>query len=67
MGVVNEPVLLTNELGLADNDAASVSGDEIDVVDATHYITSPFGLGALTICTTNLSQWGALALFEGAP
>jgi aspartate aminotransferase len=22
---------------------------------------------ALTICTTNLSQWGALALFEGAP
>ena len=52
VGVVNEANALLNEMGLLNGSASPVSSTLIDIVVATHYITTPFTTGNLTICTS---------------
>ena len=49
MGVVIEKMM--DDFGMA-TDWQSKSRDEIDIVDNTHYITSPFSTGLLTYLTS---------------
>ena len=51
MGVVFEDGDLFSPLGLSTSQT-SYTGSAISIVDNTHYITSPFGIGDLTIATT---------------
>jgi hypothetical protein len=50
IGVVNEEVEVAAEFGFAE-DRDWDSRDEIDVTDNSHYITSPFSTGLLTLYT----------------
>ena len=49
MGVVIEKMM--DDFGMA-TDWQSKSRDEIDIIDSTHYITSPFSVGLLTYLTS---------------
>ncbi len=48
IGVVSEEETLVDEFGFAAN-TSSGSRDAMDCVDNTHYITSPFAIGVLTL------------------
>ena len=52
MGVVFEDGDLFAPLGLSTSQT-SYAGSSINIVDNSHYITSPFGIGELTIATTS--------------
>ncbi|MDH3642224.1 MAG: DNRLRE domain-containing protein, partial [Gammaproteobacteria bacterium] len=52
IGVVNEQPELVNEFGFGAQGSVWKSRDEIDVIDNTHYITSPFATGLLTITSS---------------
>lgn len=49
VGVVNSEPALTDELGVATLTAGTVSDNVMNVADNTHYITSSFALGSLTL------------------
>lgn len=51
VGVVNEESYLNDDLLLTNSNGGTFSDDEIDIVDATHYITSDFSTGDLAILT----------------
>ncbi|MDH3452961.1 MAG: DNRLRE domain-containing protein, partial [Gammaproteobacteria bacterium] len=52
IGVVNEQPALVDEFGFGAQGSVWKSRDEIDVLDNTHYITSPFATGLLTITSS---------------
>jgi hypothetical protein len=52
LGVVYEDGDMNDELDLASGQT-SFTGASIRIVDASHYITSPFGIGDLTIASAN--------------
>jgi hypothetical protein len=54
IGVVNDEDALSGEFGFSTG-FVNYPSDSIDITDDTHYITSPFGLGALTITTSSQS------------
>ena len=76
IGVVNEETALPDEFGISST-RTGYTGTDIDIVDTSHYITSVFTSGILTIATsaTGLNRLGgtlapgmdALALTAGAP
>lgn len=49
IGVVDEEADLYDELGFSANSWPYGNQTKVGIVDATHYITSPFGVGDLTI------------------
>lgn len=55
IGVVNEENGVYSNLGVSSN-SGSFSGDAIDIVDNSHYITSKFSLGVLKISTSSQSM-----------
>jgi hypothetical protein len=64
LGVVSEKYDLSDELGLTSTSAA-VAATAVSITDNTHYITSPFPAGALTIFT--ISQSAATVTGTAAP
>lgn len=52
IGVVCEEVALTDEMGISTS-RLNPWGTQIDIVDNTHEITSPYPLGPLTVMTSN--------------
>ena len=63
LGVVNEEPALADEFGISSSSSAGANTD-IDIVDNTHYITSEFGTGPLTIfdwATADTGVAGTLA------
>ena len=54
IGVLNDEPFLNDAFKVSSSDGASLTGTQIDIVDNTHYITSLFSIGLLTI--TSVSQ-----------
>lgn len=52
VGVVDEERLLHDDFEFASSGASTHTMQTIDIVDNSHYITSPFSLGALTVTST---------------
>ncbi|MFQ5463451.1 MAG: hypothetical protein ACE5E5_12610 [Phycisphaerae bacterium] len=67
IGVVNEHPGLGDDLGFSVNLPLSIASSGVTVLDNTHYITSPFALGGLALCSSAqaLTVFGA-ALATGA-
>ncbi len=53
IGVVYEEDNLDDDLKLAEEDGDDFSASAIDITDNSHYITSPFSTGSLTVLTTS--------------
>ena len=51
IGVVNDEEALADELGFASGNA-NYTTSTIDITNSSHYITSPFSIGSLTITTS---------------
>lgn len=58
LGVVNQEGPLNDELGIATGYATTV-GTEINIRDTSHYISSPFRAGALSIYANNMELLSA--------
>lgn len=75
IGVVSEENLLDDDMEFSSSpvDRADVGGTQIDIVDNSHYITSTFSTGVLTIYTSSTNNYenratvasGAEVLAEG--
>ncbi|MCA9146996.1 MAG: prepilin-type N-terminal cleavage/methylation domain-containing protein [Planctomycetaceae bacterium] len=51
-GIVNEVGALHDDLELASSAGVSYTGTQIRIADNTHYVTSPFNIGVLSITAT---------------
>jgi hypothetical protein len=52
IGVLNEDLDLFDEFGISGDSGWRMSQSSIDIIDNTHYITSPFAIGDLTIVSS---------------
>jgi hypothetical protein len=52
IGVVNEEELLVDDFGFCSATTSFMGSTDVELIDDTNYITSPFGVGPLTVLTS---------------
>ncbi len=57
IGVVNEEIELADEFGFSTSDFMSKDRDQLKIVDNSHYITSTFDMGYMTIFSSVQPVW----------
>lgn len=52
IGILNEELAAHNDFKMSSSNGTELTATSIDIVNTSHYITQPFSLGALTICSS---------------